>query len=107
MSKHILGQAIYQISVILVMLFAGHLYLTNNADYSEMVSKGWEVDEESDEYPSMHFTYLFNTFVWLQIFNFVCARKIKDEFNIFKGISKSIIFFVIVLIIILFQVSQI
>lgn len=35
--------------------------------------------------PSRHFTFVFNFFVVLQIFNFLNARKLKDEFNIFAG----------------------
>lgn len=33
--------------------------------------------------PSRHLTVVFNLFVWLQIFNMLCARKINDEINIF------------------------
>lgn len=36
--------------------------------------------------PSRHFTFLFNTFVMLQFFNFLNARKIDDEINIFTHI---------------------
>ena len=32
---------------------------------------------------SRHFTILFNVFVFLQFFNFLNARKIEDEWNIF------------------------
>ena len=35
--------------------------------------------------PSRHFTIIFNTFVWLQIFNFINSRRIRDEFNILDG----------------------
>ena len=35
--------------------------------------------------PSRHFTLVFNCFVFLQIFNFVNARKLQDEINIFQG----------------------
>lgn len=27
---------------------------------------------------SRHFTFIFNTFVFLQVFNFICCRRIKD-----------------------------
>ena len=50
--------------------------------------------------PSRHFTYVFNTFVWLQIFNFINARKIFDEKNVLKGITKNPLFLIIVGIII-------
>lgn len=34
--------------------------------------------------PSRHFTMVFNTFVWLQIFNMINARKINNELNVFQ-----------------------
>lgn len=57
----------------------------------------------SVDFPSRHFTYVFNTFVWLQIFNFINARKIFDELNVFKGITKNPLFLIIVAIIIVLQ----
>ena len=36
--------------------------------------------------PSRHFTIIFNTFVWMQIFNFINSRRIRDEINVFEGI---------------------
>lgn len=57
----------------------------------------------ADDFPSRHFTYVFNTFVWLQIFNFINSRKIFDEMNIFKGITKNPLFLIIVGVIILLQ----
>jgi Ca2+ transporting ATPase len=53
--------------------------------------------------PSRHFTLLFNVFVWMQIFNFLNARKIEDEFNIFEDITDSPMFFAIVILIIILQ----
>lgn len=35
--------------------------------------------------PSRHFTIVFNTFVWMQLFNFINSRRIRDEFNIFES----------------------
>ena len=54
-------------------------------------------------FPSRHFTYIFNTFVWMQIINFLNSRKIFDEFNIFEGIMKNRIFLAIVAIIVFLQ----
>lgn len=53
--------------------------------------------------PSRHFTFLFNAFLWMTIFNFINARKLKDEINVFKGITKNMLFIVIVVIIVLSQ----
>ena len=30
---------------------------------------------------------VFNTFIWMQMFNMICARRIADEYTIFKGIG--------------------
>ncbi len=45
---------------------------------------------------SRHMTFLFNLFVFLQVFNFINSRKIKDEVNVFGGITKSPLFILIV-----------
>lgn len=33
--------------------------------------------------PSRHFTFIFNMFVMMQLFNFLNSRKLSDEINIF------------------------
>jgi len=35
---------------------------------------------------SRHMTWVFDFFVFMQIWNMICARKIHDEWNIFEGI---------------------
>jgi len=42
--------------------------------------------------PSRHLTIVFNMFVWLQIFNMLCARKINDEFNFLEGVTGNSMF---------------
>lgn len=49
-------------------------------------------------------TIVFNLFVWLQIFNMLCARKINDEFNIFKNIETNFAFVFVLIAIVLLQV---
>lgn len=41
---------------------------------------------------SRHFTFFFTTFVILQQFNMLCARKIHDEKNIFTGMCDNWVF---------------
>lgn len=41
---------------------------------------------------SRHFTFFFTTFVILQQFNMLCARKIHDEKNIFSGMCDNWVF---------------
>ena len=60
-----------------------YMITTDEQDYSE---------EMKEKYgPSRHFTFVFNVFVVLQIFNFFNARRINDEFNIFNGTISRII----------------
>lgn len=45
--------------------------------------------------PSRHLTIVFNLFVFMQIFNMICSRKINDELNIFDGITTNPAFLVV------------
>lgn len=47
--------------------------------------------------PSEHYTIIFNTFVMMQLFNEVNARKVHGERNVFHGIFGNPIFCTIVL----------
>ncbi|XP_012890769.1 PREDICTED: plasma membrane calcium-transporting ATPase 3 [Dipodomys ordii] len=47
--------------------------------------------------PSEHYTIIFNTFVMMQLFNEINARKIHGERNVFDGIFSNPIFCTIVL----------
>jgi len=60
------------------------------------------MDIEYENGPSKHFTYVFNTFVMLTVFNFINARKIFDEFNILERITQSHTFLMICVIIFFF-----
>lgn len=71
----IIGQAIYQLVVTLVLYFAGPEILgfdRNNAD------KMLELD-----------TIIFNAFVWMQIFNEFNNRRLDNKFNIFEGLHRN------------------
>lgn len=52
---------------------------------------------------SRHYSIIFNTFVCMQIFNFLNSRKLYDEINIFQGISRNKLFFLIVGVILVVQ----
>lgn len=54
--------------------------------------------------PSEHYTIVFNTFVLMQIFNELNARKIHGERNIFEGVFNNPIFCSIVLGTLIIQV---
>ncbi|KAL6781722.1 FAP10B [Auxenochlorella protothecoides x Auxenochlorella symbiontica] len=47
---------------------------------------------------------VFNTFIFLQLFNEINSRKIRDELNVFKGFLSSIVFTVVLALTVGFQV---
>lgn len=73
MWKMIIGQAIYQLTVTLVLYFAGNSIF------------GYTTKEEHREKQ----TLVFNTFVWMQIFNALNNRRLDNRFNVLEGILKN------------------
>lgn len=55
--------------------------------------------------PSQHFTIIFNTFVMMTLFNELNSRKIHGERNIFEGLLTNPIFYSILIITALSQVT--
>ncbi|CAG5132882.1 unnamed protein product, partial [Candidula unifasciata] len=84
MAKNIIWHAIYQLVVIAVLLFEGAKLLD--------VDDGINDIEDVHAPPSVHFTMIFNTFVFMTLFNEVNARKIHNQHNIFEGICTNPIF---------------
>ncbi|OAQ34441.1 PMCA-type calcium-translocating P-type ATPase [Linnemannia elongata AG-77] len=89
MWKMIIGQAIFQIILNLSLLHFGaqlfHLQST---------------DEDGNVYVSPHNlkvlrTMIFNTFVFLQVFNELNCRRIDDSLNIFKNLHNNKIFILV------------
>ena len=58
--------------------------------------------EEEDEITSK--SLLFNAFIFMQVFNEINSRKILDEYNIFEGIFKSVIFMGVLAITVVLQI---
>jgi len=54
---------------------------------------------------SHHFTFFFNLFVFFQIMNMICARKIHDEWNIFEGFFTNIVFLAVWGLIVIMQIG--
>ncbi|XP_055419022.1 plasma membrane calcium-transporting ATPase 3 isoform X11 [Bubalus kerabau] len=87
MMKNILGHAVYQLTIIFTLLFVGELFFD--------IDSGRNAPLHSP--PSEHYTIIFNTFVMMQLFNEINARKIHGERNVFHGIFSNPIFCTIVL----------
>nr|XP_034952964.1 plasma membrane calcium-transporting ATPase 3 isoform X4 [Zootoca vivipara] len=87
MMKNILGHAVYQLIIIFTLLFVGEVFFD--------IDSGRNAPLHSP--PSEHYTIIFNTFVMMQLFNEINARKIHGERNVFDGIFGNPIFCSIVL----------
>ncbi|XP_036609320.1 plasma membrane calcium-transporting ATPase 4 isoform X1 [Trichosurus vulpecula] len=82
MMKNILGHAIFQLCVIFTLLFVGEKFFD--------IDSGRKAPLNAP--PSQHYTIVFNTFVLMQLFNEINARKIHGERNVFEGIYRNPIF---------------
>jgi P-type Ca2+ transporter type 2C len=78
MWKMITLQAVYQLVVTFVLYFAGYEILGYSRDDSEQVKQ--------------LATMVFNTFVWMQIFNQFNNRRLDNKFNIFEGVHRNYYF---------------
>jgi Ca2+-transporting ATPase len=81
MWKMIFGQAILQLVITFVLNFAGRQIFT-----------GWDKDHMQ--------TVVFNTFVWLQIFNEINCRRLDNKLNVFSGMQHNPFFIAITCIMI-------
>jgi calcium-translocating P-type ATPase len=89
MWKFIMGQAVFQIIVLTTMLFWGEII------FGVPSSRNAEWSPESD----VHYTLIFNTFVFMQVFNEINARKLKkEEVNVFEGFFNNPMFLLILMI---------
>ncbi|KAK4229448.1 putative classe IIB calcium-transporting ATPase [Podospora fimiseda] len=73
MWKMILGQAVFQLLITFIIYFGKDAVLPGPDNLTE-----GEVS-----------TLVFNTFVWMQIFNQWNNRRLDNNFNIFEGLSKN------------------
>ncbi|KAI8835681.1 PMCA-type calcium-translocating P-type ATPase [Chytriomyces cf. hyalinus JEL632] len=80
MWKMILGQAVLQITINLILLFAGP-YLFN---FQALINAGGVMK-----------TVVFNTFVILQLFSLINSRRIDNHVNVFVGILRNPPFYII------------
>lgn len=73
MWKMIIGQAIFQLIITFMLHFGGEKMF------------GYSTDKEIAELRTM----VFNTFVWMQIFNEFNNRRLDNKFNIFENIHRN------------------
>lgn len=84
---NIVGQSIYQLATLLIFKFNGeNLLKLNGSDAGSVLD-----------------TFIFNTFVFCQVFNEINSRE-AEKLNVFGGISRSWLFLTVIGIIVAFQV---
>ena len=82
MWKMIIGQSIYQLVVTFILNFAGNSILSYQSQHEQSQLK----------------TLVFNTFVWMQIFNQLNCRRLDNRFNIFEGMFRNYFFLAIAVV---------
>ncbi|EFA75309.1 P-type ATPase [Heterostelium album PN500] len=92
MWKNIIGQSVLQLVILFVLLYKGHDIYSNFVDYN--------ITKNSVH----HYTILFNTFVFLQLFNEINSRLLSAKVNPFKGILNNPIFVVVLAATVVIQV---
>eukprot|EP00922_Rhytidocystis_sp_ex-Travisia-forbesii_P001199 GHVS01001686.1.p1 GENE.GHVS01001686.1~~GHVS01001686.1.p1 ORF type:complete len:1246 (-),score=193.62 GHVS01001686.1:266-4003(-) len=142
MFRNIIGQAIYQLFVVLTLVFAADLFVPETSwmylsdelrlenpefcEFSDCSPQGtgtlmrsgrryFPFSKESDykhEWaveigPSRHFTFVFNAFVWMQIFNMINARKTSNEMNVFAGLFQNTMWIIVWCTIVIGQILMV
>ena len=89
MKINIISQGLFQIIILLFILFYGDKIFGVNSD-RELEHYEW-----NDQH-GYHFTIFFDIFVFLQVFNSINARKLnQNELNVFEGIKNNIYYIIV------------
>ncbi|KAM7265819.1 hypothetical protein ACFE04_003502 [Oxalis oulophora] len=87
MWRNIIGQSIYQITVLVILTFRGkELLKLSGSDSTSILN-----------------TFIFNSFVFCQVFNEINSRDM-EKINIFRGILDSLVFIIVMIATVVFQV---
>lgn len=99
MWRQILGIAIYQVLAIVILMYFGRFMWDLKMDATQRF--------DNDGNPTdlgVLYTILFNTFVYMQIFNFINSRKIGErDYNVFLRFFNNWLFIFVVAIILVAQ----
>lgn len=95
MLRFIIGHSIYQLVVMFVLSYYGHVLF----DVEYGFGRGHGAS------PTQHLTIVFNTFVMMQLFNEINARKVHGERNVFGAIFTNKLFIVILVGTLVVQVN--
>jgi len=96
MWRNVLGQAFFQIIVLSIFLFAGEYFMNIPP---KVPHAHWTPEN------GFHYTMIFNTFVFMQIFNEINSRKIgESEFNVFADFFDNMLFIIILVVTVAVQI---
>lgn len=79
MVKNIVGHALYQLTVLCLMLSFSRFFQVDIYYHNSNTTESIDYNE-----PTQHFTLMFNAFVLMTLFNEINSRKIHGERNVFK-----------------------
>ena len=111
MFRNIAGQAIFQIGIILALLYAGHNlpWLDVPCAYAQksylhqitpcLIDGRTATNAEIDTQTTILQTCIFNTFVYCQVFNEINSRKVNGEFNSWENLFGNWMFVVIMIVV--------
>ncbi|KAK8811361.1 hypothetical protein WA158_003095 [Blastocystis sp. Blastoise] len=94
MLRNILGQSFFQLIVLFFLTYEGHVLFN--------VPIGSRLGYGADN--TKHLSMVFNTFVFMQVFNEFNSRKINNEWNIFENIFTSGMFWFVIVITVVLQI---
>jgi len=89
----IVGQAFLQISILLIMLFHGNKIFASYVKH-----------KTNDQKTDITYTMVFNSFVFLQLFNEINARCLDTKLNVFAGFFTNPLFVAVMIITVFCQV---
>jgi P-type Ca2+ transporter type 2B len=90
MLRNIVGQSLYQLIVMFVILYTGQYFLNVESTVNKI-----QGDPHAGKELSQQFTMVFNAFVLMTLFNEINSRKLHGERNVFKGIFRNPFFYCI------------
>ena len=114
MWRNIFGQALFQIVVLLCLLVWGkellgiHSYLGKECDWTteDFYVANEATGDLEGTCKTLQYTMLFQTFVFMQVFNEINSRKLGEkEFNVFAGFFNNWLFIVITIITVVVQIA--
>jgi Ca2+ transporting ATPase len=99
MWRNIMGQAIFQATVLVIFLFFGKsLFSLEYADDAPFYYTDATTGDLLYTQKVEHYTIIFNTFVFMQVFNEINSRKLgAKEYNIFSGFFNNFLFIGIII----------